>query len=410
MTIETNPAPAEVPFSPSFVHRLLFTDEIFGADQHVLAQVLEPSEGVKARVQFWADAHVADALPHLQGWLKAFASTHSSQIELAGNLQIVPGGEAVKNDIHILERMLKVFHAAKLDRRSYVVVMGGGAVLDAVGFAAAIAHRGLRLIRLPTTTLGQADSGVGVKNSVNLFGKKNWLGTFAVPWAVINDSALLTTLPDRDFICGFSEAVKVSLLKDPTLFAEICRAASRIRARDLSVALPIIRASAEWHRRHITQGGDPFESLEARPLDFGHWSAHKLESMTDFQLRHGEAVAIGVAIDALYSALALGFPQEEAEAVLQCLSDLGFNLGHTVLADSESLYRGLEEFRQHLGGRLTLTMLQGVGQPVDVHEINWTLMRKAIARLTISLTPQAGRDTLSIDNRSTDCSLVEPAE
>jgi len=410
MKIETNSAPVEVPFAPSFVHRLRFTHDLFGADQHVLAEVLEPSEGLKARVQFWADEHVANALPHLRPWLKTFASANANRIDLTGNLQVVPGGEAVKNDIHILERMLKVFHAAKLDRRSYVVVIGGGAVLDAVGFAAAIAHRGLRLVRLPTTTLAQADSGVGVKNGVNLFGKKNWLGSFATPWAVINDSSLLTTLPDRDFICGFSEAVKVSLLKDPAMFAELCQVASRIRDRDFSVALPIIRASAEWHRRHITQGGDPFESLEARPLDFGHWSAHKLESMTDFQLRHGEAVAIGVAIDCLYSALALGLPQEVAEQVLRCLTDLGFSLGHTVLADSESLYRGLEEFRQHLGGRLTLTMLRGVGSPVDVHEINWSLMRKAIARLTISHTPQTGRDSFAVDSASSDCTFAEPAE
>src|SRR6202022_3179540 len=120
------------------------------------------------------------------------------------------------------ERMLKVFHAAGLDRRSYVVVVGGGAVLDAVGFAASIAHRGIRLVRLPTTTLAQADSGVGVKNGVNLFGKKNWLGAFAVPWAVINDTAMLATLPDRDFVCGFSEAVKVFLLKDPAAFVGLC--------------------------------------------------------------------------------------------------------------------------------------------------------------------------------------------
>ena len=105
-------------------------------------------------------------------------------------------------------------HAADLDRRSYVIAIGGGAMLDAVGYAAAIAHRGVRLVRLPTTTLAQADSGVGVKNAINYFGKKNWVGTFAVPWAVINDSGLLTTLPDRDFQVGFSEAVKVSLLKD----------------------------------------------------------------------------------------------------------------------------------------------------------------------------------------------------
>ncbi|MGE5759034.1 MAG: 3-dehydroquinate synthase, partial [Gemmatimonadota bacterium] len=210
---------------------------------------------------------------------------------------------------------------------------------------------------------------------------KNWLGSFAVPWAVINDAALLATLPDRDFVCGFSEAVKVALLKDPTMFAALCRSAARIRRRDLSASLPIIRASAEWHRAHITRGGDPFEAQEARPLDLGHWSAHRLEAMTEFRLRHGEAVAIGVAIDALYSSIALGLPRGDADRVLRCLVDLGFALDHPALRDTEGLFAGLEEFRQHLGGRLTLTMLRGVGDPIDVHEIDPAGMRAAIARL-----------------------------
>src|SRR5690349_21239985 len=241
--MDIDPARPEVSFAPTFVHRLYFTDDMLGSDQEVLARVLEPSEGRRARVQFWLDEHVALAQPDLRKRLRAFAAAHPERIELAGNIQVVEGGEAVKNEIHILERMLKVFYAAGLDRRSYVVVIGGGAVLDAVGFAAAIAHRGLRLVRLPTTTLGQADSGVGVKNAVNLFGKKNWIGSFAVPWAVINDTALLETLPDRDFLCGFSEAVKVSLLKDPAMFSALCRTAPLIRRRDPSAALPMIRQS-----------------------------------------------------------------------------------------------------------------------------------------------------------------------
>jgi 3-dehydroquinate synthase len=385
----------EVPFAPAFTHRLHFTRDVLGADRAVLAEVLEPSEGRRARVQFWVDEFVADAQPGIRRQLRTFASFYPDRMERAGNVQVVVGGEAVKNDIHILERMLKVFHAANLDRRSYVVVIGGGAVLDAVGFAASIAHRGLRLVRLPTTTLAQADSGVGVKNAVNLFGKKNWIGSFAVPWAVINDQSLLSTLSDRDFVCGFSEAVKVSLLKDPALFATLCRTAARIRLRDLDAALPVIQASAEWHRRHITLGGDPFEAREARPLDFGHWSAHRLEAMTDFELRHGEAVAIGVALDTLYSSLALGLSDRAAEAVLDCLRDLGFTLGHPALHDEAALLEGLEEFRQHLGGRLTLTMLRGVGEPIDVHDVDRARMSEALRRLQSVSPPASSRPSRS---------------
>jgi len=368
----------DVSFSVPFVHRLRFTEDVLGDEQHVLLDVLEKSGPRPARVQFWLDGHVADALPDLAGRLSAFAAAHPEHLVQAGAVHRVPGGEAIKNDIHLLERMLAAFEAANLDRRSYVVVVGGGAVLDAVGFAAAIAHRGLRLVRLPTTTLSQADSGVGVKNSVNLFGKKNWIGTFAVPWAVVNDAALLATLPERDFLCGFSEAVKVALLKDRGLFERICRDAEAIRRRDPVATQPVIRTSAEWHLKHITRGGDPFESEMARPLDFGHWSAHKLEIMSQFALRHGEAVAIGVAIDCVYSALVHGFPRRDAERVLHCLAELGFPLSHPCLDDTEVLFAGMEEFRQHLGGELTLTMLRGVGEPIDVHAVDGSNMAAAI--------------------------------
>ena len=371
----------DVPFSVPFVHRLRFTRDVLGGDWATLAAVLEPSEGRTAKAQFWVDQSVAEAWPGLSGNVQALIDRCSGRIQRAGNVQVVPGGEAIKNDIHILERMLKIFNAADLDRRSYVVVIGGGAVLDAVGFAAAIAHRGIRLVRIPTTTLAQADSGLGVKNSVNLFGKKNWVGTFAVPWAVINDETLLSTLPDRDFICGFSEAVKVALLKDRAFFERLCRLASSIRMRDRNAAMPAIRDAAKWHLDHITRGGDPFEALEARPLDFGHWSAHKLEVLSDFELRHGEAVGIGVAIDTVYSSLVHGLPGRDATRVLRCLRDLGLPLSHPALDRTDELFAGLEEFRQHLGGRLTLTMLHGVSAPIDVHEVDADQMRRAIRRV-----------------------------
>lgn len=373
--------PADIAFTVPYVHRLRFTEDVFGRDEPVLLELLEASGDQPPRVQFWVDESIILAQPDLRHKIRAFMSRHSNRLVPTGNIQIVPGGEVVKNDIHLLERMLKVFHAANLDRRSYVVVIGGGAVLDAVGFAAAIAHRGIRLVRLPTTTLAQGDSGVGVKNSVNLFQKKNWLGSFAVPWGVINDSHLLSTLPDRDYLCGFSEAVKVTLLKDPESFSRLCATATQIRRRDPQAATPMIRISAELHRAHITRGGDPFEMLEARPLDYGHWSAHKLEVMSEFQLRHGEAVAIGVAVDTIYSSLMHGFPESDTQRVLKCLDDLGLKLDHPALHDTEQLFLGLEEFRQHLGGRLTLTMLHQVGQPLEIHQVNRECMLEAIRRV-----------------------------
>ncbi|WP_152053661.1 3-dehydroquinate synthase [Tautonia marina] len=371
----------DVPFAAPFVHRLRMTRDVLGAESEVLADLLEPSGDRLARVQFWVDGPVAEARPNLLDALNAFADRFADRLQVVGDPIVVTGGEAIKNDIQGLEQMLRAFNEADLDRRSYVVVIGGGAVLDAVGFAAAIAHRGIRLVRLPTTTLAQADSGVGVKNAVNLFGKKNWLGAFAVPWAVVNDEALLESLPDRDYVSGFSEAVKVSLLKDADAFDRLCRDATLIRRRDPNASRSAIRDSVRMHLNHITRGGDPFEGLEARPLDFGHWSAHKLEPLSGFSLRHGEAVGIGVAIDTVYSSIALGLDPLVADRVLRCLADLGLPLDDPALDETDHLFLGLEEFRQHLGGRLTLTMIPAVGQPIDVHEVDADAMRSAIAQV-----------------------------
>jgi len=381
----------DVDFQIACRHRLRFTDDVFGKDAQVLADLLESSEGRGARVQFWLDEHVLEHRPDLKNQIHRFARQFRDRFDVVGNTQVVPGGEAVKNDVHIIERMLKVFHEADLDRRSYIVVIGGGAVLDAVGFAAAIAHRGIRLVRLPTTTLAQADSGIGVKNSVNLFQKKNWIGTFCVPWGVVNDKELLSSLSDRDFRCGFSEAVKVALLKDPELFRLICQSTEDIRTRQGN-CWRIIRESAAWHMQHITRGGDPFEMQEARPLDYGHWSAHRLESLSEFELRHGEAVAIGVAIDTVYSARVHGLSESVADSVLNCLNELGLLVSHPAIQQEQQLLKGLEEFRQHLGGRLTVTMLNDVGSPLNIHSIDHEEMLVAVRHVMESTRQNSATD------------------
>ena len=362
--------------------RLRFTRDVLGENFPVLFEVLERGAGGSARVLLVIDAGLDAADPRIAATLERRLAAHPDRVTFAGPTLRIPGGEACKDGLREVDRVLDAIHAAELDRWSYVLVLGGGAVLDAVGFAAATAHRGVRLVRLPTTTLAQADSGLGVKNAVNRYGKKNWLGTFAVPWAVINDTALRQTLPDREHRSGFAEAVKVALLKDPAFFADLCRDAKRIADRDPKACEAALRRSADLHLDHIARGGDPFEQHAARPLDFGHWSAHKLEAMTDFQLRHGEAVALGLAIDTRYAALRHGLPQPDADRVLQCLRDLQLPLTHPALHRPHELLQGLEEFRQHLGGRLTLTLLHQIGQPVEIHEIDQRAMLDAIREVS----------------------------
>lgn len=366
----------DISFSVPFVHRLRVTDDVAGEDFDQLLGVLERGKAGPAKVLVVAESSLEGPAQRISGRLSA-----SDSVQLVSAPEFVIGGEEVKNSTKAAKQVLRCIHQADLDRRSYIIAIGGGAMLDAVGYAAAVAHRGIRLVRLPTTTLAQSDSGVGVKNAINFFDKKNWVGTFAVPWAVINDTELLQSLPNRDFQSGFSEAVKVSLLKDCDQFRWLCASAEQIRDRETEISKKAIHQSCLLHLRHITEGGDPFEMLESRPLDFGHWSAHRLEPLTNYQVRHGEAVGIGVAIDCIYSTMKFGFPEADMMAVCECLATLGIPLWHESLLPVDRLMKGLEEFRQHLGGRLTITMLRGIGDPINVHEIDTDTMVSAIERL-----------------------------
>lgn len=364
-----------------FEYAVHFTEGLFREENPLLRRVLAPTEGNRSRALFVVDAGVAEAHPDLCAAIGRYCALHADAPALAAAPLLIPGGEPVKNDPAHVAALQQAIHDARLCRHSFVVAVGGGAVLDAVGYAAATAHRGVRHVRVPTTVLSQNDSGVGVKNGINAFGKKNYLGTFATPWAVINDFAFLTTLDDRDWRSGISEAVKVALIKDSAFFDQIERDAEALAARSPEPMHRLIHRCARLHVEHIGQGGDPFEMGSSRPLDFGHWSAHKLEALTGYRLRHGEAVAIGIALDCAYAMLVGLLPAAAFERVAGLLDTLGFATYVPEMATGGGLPAGLTEFQEHLGGRLTLLMLRGIGQVVEVHDVDLGAMDRAAALL-----------------------------
>ena len=365
----------------SLPHRVRFTRDTFDLANTSLADVFEVDGRSAQKVLVAVDQGMVEAMPGLQQQIEKYFAEHASQLPKLVGFRAVAGGEDCKNDLSNLETFLGEIDKHHIDRHSYILVIGGGAVLDMVGFAAAVAHRGIRLVRMPTTTLAQADSGVGVKNGVNMFGKKNFIGAFAVPWAVVNDLTLLDTLDDREWRSGLSEAVKVGLLKDAGLYRLISKRAQMLGRRDRALADDVIQRSAHLHLDHIAHGGDPFEMTTARPLDFGHWSGHKLEQLTNFAIKHGEGVALGLALDATYCELMGMLPPEVAADIRRTLETLGFDLYHPAMDDADALLAGLDEFREHLGGQLTITLIEGVGKPVNVHEIDRDTMAAAIGRL-----------------------------
>jgi 3-dehydroquinate synthase len=364
-----------------------FTRAVWEPENPVVVDALSRLESDRRhRVLMVIDEQVARAQPWLVDRIDEYFQTHRDRLSLASRPVLVPGGEPTKNDIVHPFRLLQHVNDTRLDRQSFMAVIGGGAVLDMVSFAAAIAHRGVRVVRFPTTVLAQGDSGIAVKTSINLFGKKNFIGTFTPPFAVINDTDALQTLSHRDKIAGVSEAVKVAVLKSPPFYGWLEAQAARIAAGELDALATVVREAAELHLAHICGNGDPFELGSARPLDFGHWSAHKLESMTGFRVRHGEAVAIGMALDITYSVLAGHLDRVTAERILRLLDALGFQLWDDAFAEREadgrySLAQGLQEFREHLGGELHVTLLRAIGDGFEVTEMDEARVADAIGIL-----------------------------
>ena len=364
--------------------RVFFTEDVFNPANPVLKNAL--ADATQRKVLVVLEDSLAQAWPGLETRIEGYFSVHAGPLQLVRPPLFVCGGESAKNSLTLVTDILSQVDRHHIDRHSYLVAVGGGALLDVAGFAATTAHRGLRLVRIPTTTLSQADSGIGVKNAINAFGKKNFIGTFAPPFAVINDFNLLATLEPRDKRAGYVEAVKVACIRDRAFFEETEREADRLSAFEPGAMKRLIHRCAELHLDHIATSGDPFESGSARPLDFGHWAAHKLEQLSGFQICHGDAVADGIALDVLYSRNIDLLDAKSAGRILDLLERLGFKLFADELLSADArnhlqILNGLEEFREHLGGELTITLLTEIGRGVEVHEMKLPTIIQGIHEL-----------------------------
>lgn len=373
----------------NFNYGVHFTRDLFAPENPLLAEVISPVvESSPKRAIVVIDGGLVAAKPELCEQIQAYSECYRKRLQWVEPPLVMPAGEGVKNNPELIQTIQQTIEQAGLCRHSYVVAIGGGALLDMVGYAAATAHRGLRLIRVPTTVLSQNDSGVGVKNSVNAFGKKNFLGTFSPPYAVLNDSDFLMTLGDRDWRAGIAEAIKVALIKDAEFFDFMADYAGALVRRDRDAMELVIHRCAELHLQHIATSGDPFELGSSRPLDFGHWAAHKLEQLTHYRLRHGEAVAMGLALDCTYSYLDGSLEKADWRQILDTLQALGFEICCAELVEKagepehqHSVFQGLREFQEHLGGQLTLMLLRCIGKGVEVHQVDISRYQAAIALL-----------------------------
>jgi 3-dehydroquinate synthase len=367
-------------FNIQYAFPVFFDREVFRVENPLLAATLMQGGAKRHHVLCVVDAGLLNAHPSLCDQIETYATRHQDVMQLCIPILVAQGGERCKNEPTIIETLLKSVQEHHLCRHSYILAIGGGAVLDTVGYGAAIAHRGLRLIRMPTTVLAQNDAGIGVKNGINLLGRKNFIGTFAPPVAVINDFSFLETLSPRQRRAGMAEAVKVALIKDRSFFTSLYEQRAELALFSPQPMEEMIYRCAALHMQHIGAGGDPFELGSARPLDFGHWSAHKLEETTRGRLNHGEAVSIGMALDSLYSNRCGMIEDGEVRQILTLLDDLDLPIYHPALAEMD-VAAALGEFREHLGGELAITLLTGIGSKKEVDRIDTALMERCIEAL-----------------------------
>ncbi len=377
---------------PAFINRISvpfeypvhFTRGVTKVDNRLLVDTLDRlREERRHRAAVYVDSGVADTHPGLVDEIKEYFHRYSDRIELTATPEILPGGEVAKNNWKSVQDVMFAIGNLHLDRQSFVIAVGGGSILDMVGFAASIVHRGLRLVRIPTTTLAQCDSGVGVKNAMNEHRQKNYVGTFAPPFAVLNDYDFLPTLSQQHWIGGVAEAFKVALIKDAEFFEFLCRNAESMASRDAQVMEKVIHRCAILHLEHISTSGDPFEFGSARPLDFGHWAGHKLETLTDYQLGHGQCVAIGIALDAYYAVQRDLISENDLTRILTAMEQCGLPtwIGHLnawLNTGSQIIQEALQQFREHLGGILNVTLPDGVGRRCEVHDMDTSIIQDGI--------------------------------
>ena len=373
-------------FTVAYQYSVTFCRDVFSAESDVLLQAIErdSTDQKPHRILVVLDRGLEDARPDLAKKITAWVMAHSAEVELVAPIESIPGGEFAKKQDTAVARLVKLAYQTHFGRKDTFIAIGGGAVQDTVGYAAALIHRGCRLIRINSTTLAQADAGIGVKNGIDYASGKNFLGTFAPPYAVINDVSLLTSLSEQDWRNGISEAVKVATIKDAAFLQWIQEHADALRMRDLEAMEKLVERTAELHLMHIAYGGDPFERGTARPL--GHWCAHRLESITCWQLSHGEAVAIGIALDMLYASLLGLISGTDATRVIATLRECGLRVWCDELTlratDGKlAIMEGLRQFREHLGGALCVTLPQGLGNKTEVNEMDEALVEQAVQLL-----------------------------
>lgn len=285
--------------------------------------------------------------------------TSLAQAGFAVGRTAVPSGEASKCEA-MLFRLYDEALACGLDRKSFVVALGGGVVGDLAGFLAATWLRGIRYVQVPTSLLAMVDSSVGGKTGIDLPRGKNLVGCFHQPSLVLTDVATLRTLPDREYVSGLAEVVKYGVIRDRSFFEELERNRERLKEKD-SAFLESVIAHCCRIKAEIVRLDERERTLRAI-LNFGHTLGHALEQVTGYgHYLHGEAVALGMMFAARLSVRLAGLPPGEAERLIRLLRDLGLP-GDWPEVEWDRVRRAMEVDKKCRAGELRFVLAEQLGQ------------------------------------------------
>jgi 3-dehydroquinate synthase len=273
----------------------------------------------------------------------------------------VPAGEKSKR-IAVVEKCYDQLAAHRLERKSFIVALGGGVVGDLAGFVAATYLRGIPFVQVPTTLLAQVDSSVGGKTGVNLKAGKNLVGAFYQPQRVLCDLDTLKTLPKREFVSGLAEVIKYGIIYDAILFAQLERNLPKLLQRDAETLAAVIARCCEIKADVV--GQDETESGLRAILNFGHTLGHAIENSSGYgKFLHGEAIAIGQVAAARLSQKVLGLPSGEVERIEKIFAQAGLPVRIKLhAAQRKKLFAAMQLDKKVSGGEVKFVLAEKIGK------------------------------------------------
>jgi 3-dehydroquinate synthase len=312
---------------------------------------------------------------------RRFARTVFNSLAVAGFfpvLIVVPAGESAKS-LKSVQSCHDQLAAHRLERKSFIIALGGGVAGDLAGFVAATYLRGIPFVQVPTTLLAQVDSSVGGKTGVNLRAGKNLVGAFHQPRLVLCDLEALKTLPECEFRAGLAEVIKYGIIFDAKLFTQLERDLPKILKRDSKTLAPVIARCCEIKAEVVAR--DETESGPRAILNFGHTIGHAIENSSGYgKFLHGEAIAIGQVAAAKISKKISGLPEREVERITNLFQRAGLPVEIKLNAlQREKFFAAMRLDKKTSGGEIKFVLAEKIGRVVWGRTVPMALIEEVMA-------------------------------